>query len=213
MKRPRPLRAAQAGLCSLTPWKELQTAEAAAGQPDASPSDFLRAAQDASLLLTAGATARAGRATKGLDDRYRPVLLQWGYQRERARDCRVVEALGDAELFGSGSIWRFGMRCWPAEAAAAYQHAADLGSDAADQEVTALHGGGDYGAAEGVDAATSKPLCGDQGHATVQMHETWSAEIFSPLAGWALTGVSQSLPRCGGQSSGVVARVEEMLFP
>jgi hypothetical protein len=65
----------------------------------------------------------------------------------------------DAELFGSSAIWRFGIRCWPEAAVSAYQHAADLGSDSAAEELANLHSGGMYGLRPGVSDASSLPAC------------------------------------------------------
>ncbi len=139
-----------------TPWKELQAAEAAVNRPDAAPADFLRAAQDAILLV---GTARRGGAHKWLEDRYGPLVYQWASSAKDLDTADSWRAMGDADIFAEGALWRFGQRCWPAVAAADYQRAADLGSDYAAARLADLHAGGPYGLQPGMSDGSQLPAC------------------------------------------------------
>jgi hypothetical protein len=142
-----------------TPWKELQAAEAAVNRPDATPPDFLRAAQDAILLV---GTARRGGAHAWLEDRYGPLMYQWASNAKSLDTVDSWRAMGDADIFAEAALWRFGLRCWPAVAAADYQHAADLGSDYAAERLAELHAGGPYGLQSGMSDGSQLPVCNPQ---------------------------------------------------
>jgi hypothetical protein len=143
-----------------TPWKELQAAEAAVNQPGAGPTEFLRAAQGAILLL--GPAQHPNGPNKWLEERYASSMQQWAAKASVLGTADSWNAVGDVDLFTSGAIWRFGMRCWPEAAAADYQRAAELGSEAAAQQLAYLHGGGDYGLPPGMADGSSRPACGSQ---------------------------------------------------
>jgi hypothetical protein len=141
-----------------TPWKELRAAELAANQPEAGPNDWLRAAQDAVQLL--GPAQNSYGPQKWLDDRYGAPLHDWATRANVLDSPDSWNTLGDADLYASGAMFRFGMRCWPQTAADDYQHAADLGSDAAAQSLSSLHAGGARGLPDGQTDAAQKPACG-----------------------------------------------------
>jgi hypothetical protein len=144
-----------------TPWKELQAAEAAANQPGAGPTDFLRAAQDAILLLGADQPGWDSAVSPFLAKRYASEMEQWAASASVLNTPDSWKALGDADVFASGAIGRKGaVECWPNGAAAAYQQAADLGSDSAGQDLANLHAGFFLEGAPRGDVEEILPSCG-----------------------------------------------------
>jgi hypothetical protein len=138
-----------------TPWKEVQASEAAAKAANAGPADFLRAAQDLSQLL--GAQAQVALLPKPLVARYEAEMEQWAANANVLSTADSWKAQGDADLFASRAIGHNGaVGCWPATAADDYQQAADLGSDAAADELAYLHSGGPYAGPDG----DTRPACG-----------------------------------------------------
>ena len=168
-----------------TPWKELQAASAAVNRPDASPTDFLRAAQDAALLV---GTARRGGPHKWLEDRYGPLMYQWASNARSLDTADSWRAMGDADIFAEAALWRFGLRCWPAVAAADYQHAADLGSDYAAERLADLHAGGSYGLAPGMSDGSELPACNPQDVAGAYPMSVQSPVTISMQPGAEATG-------------------------
>ena len=147
-----------------TPWKEMQAAEAAANQPGAQPNDYLRAAQDAILLLQVEAPPYGG-IPPLLANRYGSEMEQWAANAQVLNSADSWKTLADSELFASQAMGapgaaKPGVRCWPDQAASDFQQAADLGSDSAANELANLHeGGGGEGNLPGDDAA-NLPSCG-----------------------------------------------------
>jgi len=139
-----------------TPWKELQAAEAAVNQPDANPTEFLRAAQNAIFLV---GTGRGGGAHKWLEDRYGSSMYQWASNAQVLDSADSWRAIGDADIFAEAAQWRFGLRCWPAAAVGAYQRAADLGSEYGSDQLANLHAGGAYGLRPGLTDGSQLPVC------------------------------------------------------
>ncbi len=138
-----------------TPWKEVQTAEAAANSDRASPSDVLRGAQDLIQLL--GAQAQVSLLPKPLVERYEAEMEQWAARAAVLGTAGSWKAQGDAELFASRALGHNGsLVCWPVDAANDYQQAADLGSDAAADRLAYLHSGGPYVGPDG----DTRPPCG-----------------------------------------------------
>ena len=88
-------------------------------------------------------------------------MAQWAESASVLNTADSWKALGDAELFASGAIGRKGVVvCWPDAAAAAYQQAADLGSDNAAQDLESLHFGAFLEGGPRGDVQEFLPSCG-----------------------------------------------------
>jgi hypothetical protein len=100
--------------------------------------------------------------------------------------------MGDADLFAEAALWRFGLRCWPAVAAADYQRAADLGSDYAAEQLAQLHAGGPYGLQPGMSDGSQLPACNPQDVAGAYPISVRSPVTISMQPGTEATGVTSA---------------------
>jgi hypothetical protein len=140
-----------------TPWKELQAAEAALNEPAAGPRDYLRAAQDAILLLQT--SNQPYLLPNGIKDRYADKMHHWVANAAVLDSADSWKAVGDDALFTSAAVGHNGfLNCWPESAVAAYQRAADAGSDAAVQELANLQDASQYLAQSSTSGSTA---CGE----------------------------------------------------
>jgi hypothetical protein len=191
-----------------TPWKELEAAEAAVKQPGATPNNFLRAAQDALLLLNvnAGPKVWAEPLHRRIEDHYSALAQQWAANASVLGTADSWTAVGDADLLA----WGFDTSCWPETAAAAYQHAADLGSDTAAQELAALHAGEVGYAVPPASDPSSEPSCGSsQGDQPGVV--TQPPSNAAPAVGPAVDGESGGSPAGGlteEQQADILAAVD-----
>lgn len=112
------------------PWQELRAAEAAVNGEGAGGQENLRAAKAALRLL---GTDGPYRVPPALVNRYGAAMRQWARSASSLDTAEAWETVGDVEQFwAKPKTKNHGeFACWPEAGAAAYERAADLGSQSA----------------------------------------------------------------------------------
>jgi hypothetical protein len=114
--------------------------------------------------------------------------------------------VGDADLLA----WGFDTGCWPETAAAAYQHAADLGSAGAAQELASLHAGEVGYAVPPASDPSSEASCGstqgDQADVVTPPPTNAGPEADPPVDGGSGESLSKGLTE--SQRADILAAVD-----